>query len=104
MVQEALRLRQSVFAGGKRCNCLFLSWLISYLSTAKNLRIWAFSTFFKVGVGGFLFGVYLLSSEPCGLETILHLTKSRDSSVLSRPESLGVNFHVSCPCLFSKRA
>lgn len=97
MVQEALRLCQSVFAGGKPCNRRLLSLLISYLSTAKKRKEFqntGFQHVFKVGLGDFLFGVYLLSSKPCGLEAILHLSKSQDSSVLSCPGSLGVNFHV----------
>lgn len=52
-----------------------------------------------MGCRGILFGLgvfclFVCFLEPYGIETILHLSKSQDSSVLPHPETLEITFHV----------
>lgn len=64
VLQEALRLCQSAFAGGKPCDWLFYPCSFTYIPTAnkdRNFRIWAFNPFSRKGLVAFCLVVWLLS-------------------------------------------
>lgn len=107
MVQEALCLCQSAFARGKPCIIGFFylcsSCTYQLPTKEKNFRIQAFSPFSRGAWGKSCLGLFVCFLELCGLETILHLSRSQDSSTWPCPGTLGVALHIQCPRLFSKR-